>query len=82
MLLDLAGRRRVLFFGGKGGVGKTSVAAAVGLAQARAVQQGVLAGGGVVRDAFFRHGLFRHRLLNDRRFFRRLGGRGRAAHQV
>ncbi|SFM88196.1 arsenite efflux ATP-binding protein ArsA [Pseudonocardia ammonioxydans] len=36
MLLDLAGRRRVLFFGGKGGVGKTSVAAAVGLAQARA----------------------------------------------
>lgn len=36
MLLDLAGRRRVLFFGGKGGVGKTSVASAVGLAQARA----------------------------------------------
>lgn len=35
MLLDLAGRRRVLFFGGKGGVGKTSVASAVGLAQAR-----------------------------------------------
>lgn len=35
MLLDLAARRRVLFCGGKGGVGKTSVASAVALAQAR-----------------------------------------------
>ena len=42
MLLDLAGRRRVLFFGGKGGVGKTSVAAAVGLAQARAGRKTLL----------------------------------------
>ncbi|WP_407319259.1 ArsA family ATPase [Isoptericola halotolerans] len=39
MLLDLQGlaaRRRVLFLGGKGGVGKTSIASAVALAQARA----------------------------------------------
>ena len=36
MLLDLAAERRVLFFGGKGGVGKTTVAAATALAQARA----------------------------------------------
>ena len=36
MLLGLARRRRVLFFGGKGGVGKTTVAAAVALAEADA----------------------------------------------
>lgn len=36
MLLELAGRREVLFVGGKGGVGKTAVASAVALAQARA----------------------------------------------
>lgn len=36
MLLDLAARRRVLFIGGKGGVGKTATASAVGLHQARA----------------------------------------------
>ncbi|AEG43194.1 ArsA family ATPase [Isoptericola variabilis] len=36
MLLGLAARRRVLFLGGKGGVGKTSVASAVALARARA----------------------------------------------
>ncbi|WP_120004153.1 ArsA family ATPase [Nesterenkonia muleiensis] len=36
MLLDLAADRRVLFIGGKGGVGKTSVSSAVGLHQARA----------------------------------------------
>ncbi|CAM3517587.1 ArsA family ATPase [Isoptericola cucumis] len=36
MLLDLAARRRVLFLGGKGGVGKTSLASATALAQARA----------------------------------------------
>jgi arsenite-transporting ATPase len=36
VLLDLAARRRVLFCGGKGGVGKTSIASAVALAQARA----------------------------------------------
>ncbi|WP_402462703.1 ArsA family ATPase [Isoptericola aurantiacus] len=36
MLLDLAARRRVLFLGGKGGVGKTTVASAVALDQARA----------------------------------------------
>ena len=36
MLLELAAERRVLFFGGKGGVGKTTVAAATALAQARA----------------------------------------------
>lgn len=36
MLLELAAARRVLFVGGKGGVGKTAVASAVGLAQARA----------------------------------------------
>ncbi|MCK6209470.1 ArsA family ATPase [Georgenia sp. EYE_87] len=35
MLLSLAAERRVLFVGGKGGVGKTAVASAVGLAQAR-----------------------------------------------
>ncbi|ANC31510.1 ArsA family ATPase [Isoptericola dokdonensis] len=35
MLLDLAARRRVLFLGGKGGVGKTSVASATALAAAR-----------------------------------------------
>lgn len=36
MLLDLARDKHVLFFGGKGGVGKTSVANAVALAAARA----------------------------------------------
>ncbi|WP_152189021.1 ArsA family ATPase [Georgenia satyanarayanai] len=36
MLLRLAAQRRVLFVGGKGGVGKTAVASAVALAQARA----------------------------------------------
>jgi arsenite/tail-anchored protein-transporting ATPase len=34
MLLSLASSRRVLFFGGKGGVGKTTVASAVAFAQA------------------------------------------------
>lgn len=36
MLLELAAGRQVLFVGGKGGVGKTAVASAVALAQARA----------------------------------------------
>ena len=36
MLLELAGFRQVLFIGGKGGVGKTSVASALALQQARA----------------------------------------------
>lgn len=36
MLLSLARQRRVLFFGGKGGVGKTTVAASVALAEAAA----------------------------------------------
>jgi arsenite-transporting ATPase len=36
LLLDLAARRRVLFVGGKGGVGKTSVASAIALGAARA----------------------------------------------
>lgn len=36
MLLTLAASRRVLFVGGKGGVGKTTVASAVAYAQARA----------------------------------------------
>lgn len=36
MLLSLAASRQVLFIGGKGGVGKTSVSSAVGLHQARA----------------------------------------------
>lgn len=36
MLLTLAGERKVLFVGGKGGVGKTSVASALALARARA----------------------------------------------
>ena len=35
MLLRLAAERRVLFLGGKGGVGKTTVASAVALAAAR-----------------------------------------------
>lgn len=35
MLLELAARRRILFIGGKGGVGKTSTASAVALQQAR-----------------------------------------------
>lgn len=35
MLLDLARSRRILFVGGKGGVGKTSIAAALALARAR-----------------------------------------------
>jgi len=35
MLLELAAARRVLFVGGKGGVGKTTVAAATALSQAR-----------------------------------------------
>ncbi|TLP74474.1 ArsA family ATPase [Nesterenkonia sphaerica] len=35
MLLELAADRKVLFIGGKGGVGKTSIASAVGLQQAR-----------------------------------------------
>ncbi|MGQ1838141.1 ArsA family ATPase [Kocuria turfanensis] len=36
MLLELAATRRVLFVGGKGGVGKTAVASATALTQARA----------------------------------------------
>ncbi len=36
MLLELARQRRVLFVGGKGGVGKTSIASAIALARARA----------------------------------------------
>ena len=36
MLLELAAQRQVLFIGGKGGVGKTAVASAVALDQARA----------------------------------------------
>lgn len=36
MLLDLAEDRKLLFIGGKGGVGKTSVSSAVGLHQAKA----------------------------------------------
>lgn len=36
MLLELAAQRRVLFIGGKGGVGKTSVASATALHQAQA----------------------------------------------
>jgi len=36
MLLDLAAQRRILFFGGKGGVGKTTVSAATALAMADA----------------------------------------------
>ncbi|MGB5952065.1 MAG: ArsA family ATPase [Ornithinimicrobium sp.] len=36
MLIDLVADRRVLFFGGKGGVGKTTVAAAVAAARAQA----------------------------------------------
>jgi arsenite-transporting ATPase len=36
VLLSLAAQRRVLFVGGKGGVGKTSVASAVALARSRA----------------------------------------------
>jgi len=42
VLLSLARRRRVLFFGGKGGVGKTTVAAAVALAEANAGQRVLL----------------------------------------
>jgi arsenite/tail-anchored protein-transporting ATPase len=34
MLLELAGSRRILFFGGKGGVGKTTVSAATAVAMA------------------------------------------------
>lgn len=36
MLLEVAGSRRILFFGGKGGVGKTTVSAATALAMADA----------------------------------------------
>lgn len=36
MLLELAAQRRILFFGGKGGVGKTTVSAATALAMADA----------------------------------------------
>lgn len=36
MLLELAAQREVLFIGGKGGVGKTSIASAAALTQARA----------------------------------------------
>ena len=43
MLLDLARARRVLFFGGKGGVGKTTVAAATALAAAREGRRVLLA---------------------------------------
>jgi arsenite/tail-anchored protein-transporting ATPase len=42
VLLRLARERRVLFFGGKGGVGKTTVAAAVALAEANAGQRVML----------------------------------------
>ncbi|MFO7340716.1 MAG: ArsA family ATPase, partial [Lysobacteraceae bacterium] len=43
MLLRLAAARRVLFVGGKGGVGKTTVASAVAHAQARAGRRVLLA---------------------------------------
>jgi len=36
LLLDLASSRKILFFGGKGGVGKTTVSAAVALSRAEA----------------------------------------------
>jgi arsenite-transporting ATPase len=39
VLLDLAARRQVVFLGGKGGVGKTSIASATALARARAGQR-------------------------------------------
>ncbi len=42
MLLDLARRREVLFIGGKGGVGKTSTASALGLRYARGGQRVLL----------------------------------------
>jgi arsenite-transporting ATPase len=42
MLLDLAAQRHILFFGGKGGVGKTTVSAATALAMADAGKQVLL----------------------------------------
>ena len=42
MLLDLAAQRRILFFGGKGGVGKTTVSAATAVAMADAGKQVLL----------------------------------------
>ncbi len=42
MLLSLAAERRVLFVGGKGGVGKTAIASSVALARARAGAQVLL----------------------------------------
>ena len=39
MLLSLAGQRRLLFVGGKGGVGKTVIASTIALAQAEAGQR-------------------------------------------
>lgn len=76
MLLDLLSSRRVVFVGGKGGVGKTSVAAALALGRARAGARVLL----VSTDPAHNLGHLWERPVGDEPV--RLASRGDLAHRV